>query len=74
MVKPAEKEKWDSLSYVYMIEESDDCMDSEGIILHKLPWRSQSEHIMSISTRLKHPCMELNDIPFIQLLTLTLRS
>ncbi len=73
-MKPAEKEKWDSLSYLYMTEESDDCMDSEAIIVHKLPWWSRSKHILSISTRLKHPCMELNDIPFIQLLTHTLGS
>ena len=44
MVKEGEEaERWKALSYAYMTEESDDSSDSNIIITHKLPWRSDSE-------------------------------
>ena len=42
MVTQGEMEYYSLLSKVYMSEESDD-PDSEGLIIHKPPWRSQSE-------------------------------
>lgn len=37
-----EKQYFDLLSKEYMSDESDSS-DSESIVIHKLPWRSQSE-------------------------------
>ena len=34
---------WCHLSQQYMTEESDDPSDENVIIMHKLPWRSESE-------------------------------
>ena len=43
MVKEAEIERWQMLSYQYMTEESDAADEPNVIILHKLEWRSQSK-------------------------------
>lgn len=34
---------WKYLSQAYMTEESDDPDDQEIIVVHKLPWRSESK-------------------------------
>ncbi len=43
MVKEGEMERWKCLSYLYMMEESDDPSDPNAIVLHKLQWRSESK-------------------------------
>lgn len=48
VVTEAEREKWLSLSYCYMTEESDDPSDPDVIIVHKLPWRSQSKVLVTL--------------------------
>ena len=46
MVKPEELAKfWHKLSLSYVTEESDDPDNPNGIIEHKLLWRSQSKFI-----------------------------
>ena len=42
MVTAGEMKKWQSLSYKYMTELSDDPDDPNTFIEHPLPWRSQS--------------------------------
>ena len=47
MVTKGEREKyWKHLNLMYLTEESDDPENPNGIIEHKLPWRSQSKFKM----------------------------
>lgn len=43
MVKEAELERWNKISYHYMTEESDDAEEPNIIIVHKLEWRSEGK-------------------------------
>ena len=43
VVSNKEMEKWKDLSLVFMTEESDDPENPNGIVEHKLLWRSKSE-------------------------------
>lgn len=44
MVTKGERDKyWKYLSLMYVTEESDDPDNQNGLIEHKLPWRSQSK-------------------------------
>ena len=44
-----EREKyWQFLNLLYVTEESDDPDNANGLIEHKLPWRSESKHLESI--------------------------
>ena len=47
MVSETEKQKyWVHLNLNYMTEESDDADNPNGIIEHKLPWRSPSKSVV----------------------------
>ena len=43
------EKEYDQLSKDYMSEESDDSSDSETIVVHKHPWRSESMCMVIIS-------------------------
>lgn len=43
VVGKAEMERWKYLSLAYMTEESDDPDNPNGIVEHKLQWRSKSK-------------------------------
>ena len=45
MVQEAEVKHWKQLGIDYMTEESDDPTDPNAIIIHPLPWRSESEWV-----------------------------
>lgn len=45
MVKESENDKWKTLDYRYMTEESDDESTNKAVIVqHKLPWHSDSKY------------------------------
>ena len=44
MVTATERSRWNTLSYIYMTELSDDPEDQSSFIAHPLPWRSQSTY------------------------------
>lgn len=49
MVQEAEAKHWKQLSMECMTEESDDPTDPNAIVIHPLPWRSESEYKMCFS-------------------------
>ena len=49
MVTSGKKSKWESLSYLYMTELSDDPDDPSVFIAHPLPWRSRSIFCIIVS-------------------------
>ena len=60
MVQEAEAKYWKQLGIEYMTEESDDPTDPNAIVIHPLPWRSESEYF-SVSTPVQCPTIaELN--------------
>lgn len=44
VVQEAEAKHWKQLGIEYMTEESDDPNDANSIVIHSLPWRSESEY------------------------------
>ena len=39
-----EMKLWKAMSYSYTTEESDDPVNPNNLVIHKLPWRSDSEY------------------------------
>ena len=56
VVIQAEMLRWESLSYSFMTEQSDDEMDNNSFVVHPLPWQSQSIVI--------HVCINYHHFPF----------
>ena len=63
VVTQAEMLRWESLSYSFMTELSDDEMDNNSFVVHPLPWRSQSTVILTCMYKLPSFSIyiELND-------------
>ena len=46
MEKKSELKYWSDITIDYMSQESDDTTNTENIIVHKLPWRSEGKQLM----------------------------
>lgn len=44
VVTEKEMKLWRAMSYSYMTEESDDPENPNNLVIHKLPWRSDSKY------------------------------
>lgn len=56
VVTEKEMKLWKAMSYSYMTEESDDPENSNNLVIHKLPWRSDSEYIQTSNLTLPLCC------------------